>query len=244
MSEAPERAAWAGPGLPAGAHLSVEGIVKSFPYGGERLEVLKGVTFGLPRGSFASIVGVSGSGKSTLLHVLGGMEPPDSGRVSLGEDSVYDLDGDARARLRNRKVGFVFQFHHLLPEFDAVENLAMPLLIRGVARAAAKENALSMLDSLGLAERRKSRPAQLSGGEQQRLAIGRALITRPELLLMDEPTGNLDPGTGERIMDLVISLTRKNSVTSILVTHNQAMAAQCPLQLEMRAGNLFFCASS
>lgn len=218
--------------------LVVEGVRKSFPYGGGRLEVLKGVSLTLGRGAFASVMGVSGSGKSTLLHILGTMETPDEGRVLLGGRDVFAAPPEARADFRNRHVGFVFQFHHLLPEFDAVENLCMPLLIRGERKSPARERALAVLEELGLAERRHSRPGKLSGGEQQRLAIGRALITGPDLLLMDEPTGNLDPRTGERVMEYVLGMTRTRLTTVLMVTHNPELASRCGTRLELSAGEM------
>jgi len=218
--------------------LAVTGLDKGFPYGGGRLEVLRGVSFGLPAGTTASIVGDSGSGKSTLLHVVGGMEPPDAGRVLVGETELYALAGDARAHFRNRQVGFVFQFHHLLPEFSALENLMMPLLIRCVGAAEASAAATVLIAELGLEHRLASRPGELSGGEQQRVAVGRALITEPALLLMDEPTGNLDHGTGDRTMDLVLGLTARRGTTVLLVTHNPALAERCAARFRMTEGRL------
>lgn len=218
--------------------LAVTGLDKGFPYGGGRLEVLRGVTFGLPAGTTASIIGESGSGKSTLLHVVGGMEPPDAGRVLVGETDLYTLAGDARARFRNRQIGFVFQFHHLLPEFSALENLMMPLLVRGVGAAEASAAATALIAELGLDHRTASRPGELSGGEQQRVAVGRALITEPALLLMDEPTGNLDHGTGDRTMELVLGLTARRGTTVLLVTHNPSLADRCAVRFRMAEGRL------
>jgi len=218
--------------------LAVTGLDKGFPYGGGRLEVLRGVTFGLPAGATASIIGESGSGKSTLLHVVGGMEPPDAGRVLVGDSDLYALAGDARARFRNRQIGFVFQFHHLLPEFSALENLMMPLLVRGVGAAEASAAATALIAELGLDHRSASRPGELSGGEQQRVAVGRALITEPALLLMDEPTGNLDHGTGDRTMELVLGLTARRGTTVLLVTHNPSLADRCAVRFRMAEGRL------
>jgi len=218
--------------------LTVTGLDKGFPYGGGRLEVLRGVTFSLPAGTTASIIGDSGSGKSTLLHVVGGMEPPDAGRVLVGDSDLYTLAGDARARFRNRQIGFVFQFHHLLPEFSALENLMMPLLVRGVGAAEASVAATALIAELGLAHRTASRPGELSGGEQQRVAVGRALITEPALLLMDEPTGNLDHGTGDRTMELVLGLTARRGTTVLLVTHNPSLADRCAARFRMTEGRL------
>ncbi|HOB53105.1 MAG TPA: ABC transporter ATP-binding protein [Acidobacteriota bacterium] len=218
--------------------LTVTGLDKGFPYGGGRLEVLRGVTFSLPAGTTASIIGDSGSGKSTLLHVVGGMEPPDAGRVLVGDSDLYTLAGDARARFRNRQIGFVFQFHHLLPEFSALENLMMPLLVRGVGAAEASAAATALIAELGLDHRTASRPGELSGGEQQRVAVGRALITEPALLLMDEPTGNLDHGTGDRTMELVLGLTARRGTTVLLVTHNPSLADRCAERFRMTEGRL------
>ncbi|HOT02396.1 MAG TPA: ABC transporter ATP-binding protein [Acidobacteriota bacterium] len=218
--------------------LTVTGLDKGFPYGGGRLEVLCGVTFSLPAGTTASIIGDSGSGKSTLLHVVGGMEPPDAGRVLVGDTDLYTIAGDARARFRNRQIGFVFQFHHLLPEFSALENLMMPLLVRGVGAAEASAAATALIAELGLDHRTASRPGELSGGEQQRVAVGRALITEPALLLMDEPTGNLDHGTGDRTMELVLGLTARRGTTVLLVTHNPALADRCAVRFRMTEGRL------
>jgi lipoprotein-releasing system ATP-binding protein len=166
------------------------------------------------------------------------MEPPDTGRVRVGDTDLYGLSGDARARFRNRRVGFVFQFHHLLPEFTALENLMMPLLIRGVAATAAAGSAGALIAELGLGLRAASRPGELSGGEQQRVAVGRALITEPALLLMDEPTGNLDHGTGDRTMELVLQLTARRGTTVLLVTHNPDLAERCTVRFHMAEGRL------
>jgi lipoprotein-releasing system ATP-binding protein len=218
--------------------LAVHGLRKSFPYGGGRLEVLKGVELALDRGGFASVIGDSGCGKSTLLHILGGMEAPDDGEVRLDGQSVYALDPERRALFRNRAVGFVFQFHHLLPEFTALENLSMPLRIRGVEAGATVAPAERLAAELGLSHRLQSLPGELSGGEQQRLAVGRALIAEPALLLMDEPTGNLDHGTGDRVMEMVFDLTARRGTTAVLVTHNPDLAERCARRFRMADGLL------
>lgn len=218
--------------------LAVNQLKKGFPYGGGRLEVLKDVSCGLPKGTSGSIIGESGSGKSTLLHILGGMEPPDDGEIRLGETNVFQLTAEDRAKWRNRAIGFVFQFHHLMPEFNSLENLMMPLLIRSMPADSIREQAIRTLAELGLENRAQSRPGELSGGEQQRLAIGRAMITAPDLLLMDEPTGNLDHPTGDRIMELVFSLLRQRGITMLLVTHNRELAARCEFQFRMSDGRL------
>ncbi len=218
--------------------LAVTALRKSFPYGGGRLEVLKGIDLALPRGAFASIIGDSGCGKSTFLHIVGGMEAPEEGEVRLDGQSVYALDPERRAAFRNRAVGFVFQFHHLLPEFTALENLTMPLRIRGVRAPEAEPPAEALAAELGLSHRLRSLPGELSGGEQQRLAVGRALITEPRLLLMDEPTGNLDHGTGDRVMETVFELTARRNTTAILVTHNPDLAQRCGRRFRMSEGLL------
>lgn len=218
--------------------LHVTDIAKSFPYGTGTLQVLQGISFSLERGAVATIVGESGSGKSTLLHILGGMERPDQGAVEVNGTSLFDLDGDGRAAYRNREIGFVFQFHHLLPEFNTMENLVMPLLIRGRSRAEVETTALNLLEEVGLAHRVLNRPGELSGGEQQRLAIGRALIAEPSLLLMDEPTGNLDHRTSGQIMDLVFRLARTRQITTILVTHNPELARTGQFRFRMTEGCL------
>lgn len=218
--------------------LSAEGVRKSFPCAGGKLDVLKGVDLFLGRGESASIVGESGSGKSTLLHVLGGMDGADSGRVALGVTVLGELGPEARAAVRNRMVGFVFQFHHLLPEFDALENVIMPLLVRGEPRRRCRGKGERLLEELGLSHRSRSRPGQMSGGEQQRLAVGRALAGDPALLLMDEPTGNLDHATGERVMDAVFSAASARGVTCVLVTHNLALANRCARRFRMADGRL------
>lgn len=219
-------------------HLAVSGVCKSFPYGEGRLEVLRQVDLCLAPGALATIVGASGSGKSTLLHVLGGMEPPDCGEVRLEGESIYGLSSEQRSRWRNRRVGFVFQFHHLLPEFTALENIAMPLLVRGESLRSAAGRADGLARELEIGHRLHSLPGELSGGEQQRVAIGRALITGPALLLMDEPTGNLDHRTGERVMEIAMGLASRQQTTVVLVTHNPALASRGARRFEMRDGRL------
>lgn len=214
------------------------GLEKSFRCGEDHLDVLKGASLSLQPGDLASVIGDSGSGKSTLLHILGGMEAPDGGSVHLEGQDVYKLSREERALFRNRNVGFVFQFHHLLPEFDALENLMMPLLLRRMSLREATAQARQLLVRMGLEARAHNRPGELSGGEQQRIAIGRALITHPSLLLMDEPTGNLDPDTGHRIMDLVFGLAEESRVATVLVTHNPELARRCPRQFRMTGGHL------
>jgi len=218
--------------------LSLRDVNKSFPYGAGSIHVLRHVTLDLDAGVLATIVGDSGSGKSTLLHVIGGMERPDRGGVRIQGTDFYALKNDDQARFRNREIGFVFQFHHLLPEFDALENAMMPLLIRGQARRQAEQPARTLLDEVGLAHRLLNRPGELSGGEQQRLAIARALISEPSLILMDEPTGNLDHRTGDQIVALVEEIVASRGVTVIMVTHNPDIAARGRRIFRMTDGRL------
>jgi lipoprotein-releasing system ATP-binding protein len=190
------------------------------------------------KGEMLAIVGPSGIGKSTLLHLLGGLDRPDSGRVRVGDEVLTSMNGDALARFRNRNVGFVFQFHHLLPEFTALENVAMPGWIGKMSRDEALDRAAALLSELGLTERAKHFPNQLSGGEQQRVAIARALLTDPVLFLADEPTGNLDLETSERVFELMRQCHAKRGLTSVIVTHNPDLAARCDRRYEMKRQRL------
>jgi lipoprotein-releasing system ATP-binding protein len=218
--------------------LEVRQASKSFPYGTGSIHVLQGISLDLRAGVLATITGDSGSGKSTLLHVIGGMERPDEGEVRIKGTSFYQLDGDGQARFRNREIGFVFQFHHLLPEFDALENAMMPLLIRGETPRQAAPRTRRLLEEIGLGHRLLNRPGELSGGEQQRLAIARALVSEPSLILMDEPTGNLDHRTGEQIVTLVERIVAERGVSVILVTHNPDIAARGSRVFRMTDGRL------
>ncbi len=206
--------------------LEVKGLKKSYPTGtGQRLEVLCGVSFAVRRGEVVAIVGESGTGKSTLLHLLGALDRPDSGTVHFDGHDIFLKDDDALAAFRNRSVGFIFQFHHLLPEFTALENVAMPGLIQGLSLEAARPRVLELLRQLGLEARADHRPSALSGGEQQRVAVARALMNRPGLVLADEPTGNLDTKTAEALHDEILRLSRTTGQTFVVVTHNPALAA-------------------
>ena len=219
--------------------LTVTGLDKGFPYGGGRLEVLRGVTFSLPAGTTASIIGDSGSGKSTLLHVVGGMEPPDAGRVLVGDSDLYTLAGDARARFRNRQIGFVFQFHHLLPAFSALENVMMPLLAdRGRVDREMKERARELLGLVGLGDFLRRRVTELSGGQQQRVAIARALAMRPPLVLADEPTGNLDSAAADQAFELLRRFNRELGTALLVVTHDQRLADRCDREIELVDGRV------
>lgn len=195
--------------------------------------VFKGLDLVVEKGEMLAIVGPSGIGKSTLLHLLGGLDRPDSGRVRVDDRDLTGMPADELARFRNRNVGFVFQFHHLLPEFTAEENVAMPGWIGRMDRQEALNRAAALLTELGLAERRRHFPNQLSGGEQQRVAIARALLANPVLFLADEPTGNLDLATSERVFDLMRECHNKRGLTSVIVTHNPELAARCDRVFEM-----------
>ncbi len=217
--------------------LEVENLKKSYPTGaGARLEVLRGVSFAVRRGEVVAIVGESGTGKSTLLHLLGALDRPDSGTVHFDGHDIFLKDDDALAAFRNRSVGFVFQFHHLLPEFTALENVAMPGLIQGLGLEAARPRVLELLRQLGLEARADHRPSELSGGEQQRVAVARALMNRPGLVLADEPTGNLDTKTAEALHDEILRLSRTTGQTFVLVTHNPALAAIADRVLRIENG--------
>ena len=205
--------------------LRAERIVQRFPTGEGQIEVLRGVDFSVRAGESVAIQGVSGVGKSTLLYILGGLERPAEGRVLYDGQDLYAMDGPEIAAFRNRHLGFVFQFHHLLPEFSAEENVMMPCLIGGWTRARARERAREMLEAVDLYPRRKHRPGKLSGGERQRVAIARALALLPDLLLADEPTGNLDPDTAREVVDVLLRLNEETGTTLVLVTHNVALAS-------------------
>ena len=219
--------------------LEVEDLKKSYPTGsGEQLAVLRGVSFVVRRGEVVAIVGESGTGKSTLLHLLGALDRPDSGTVHFEGNDIFLKDDDALAAFRNRAVGFVFQFHHLLPEFTALENVAMPALIQGTDLGKARPRALDLLRQLGLEARAEHRPSELSGGEQQRVAVARALMNRPGLVLADEPTGNLDTKTAKALHNEILRLSRATGQTFVMVTHNPALAAIADRVLHIENGLL------
>ena len=223
------------------ATLACEHVSKHFVEAGQRLEVLRDVNLVVERGETLAIVGASGSGKTTLLQILGGLDLPTGGTVRIKGKSFADLPDTARGRLRNEALGFVYQFHHLLPEFSALENVAMPLMVRRMPVAAAEREARAFLERVGLGARLTHRPAQLSGGERQRAAVARALVTRPQLVLADEPTGNLDPASGEEILDLLFEIHRAGT-TILLATNNQDLAGRLAARgarlVEFRDGSL------
>jgi lipoprotein-releasing system ATP-binding protein len=218
--------------------LTVTSLFKSYESGDKTLEVLKDLSLNVSRGEMIAITGESGSGKSTFLHLLGGMEKPDSGEIAFDGTNVALLEKDELADFRNRKIGFVFQFHHLLPEFTAVENVAFPLLLRRNSFQIAEERARALLQEVGLEGRGHHKPGELSGGEQQRVAIARALVGEPLLLLGDEPTGDLDLKTSNTIHDLLLDVHERFGLTSIIVTHNPQLASLCHRQKTMVEGRL------
>lgn len=214
------------------------GIVRDYPQGRTVLHVLRGVALSAAPGELVALVGPSGSGKSTLLHVAGLLERPDAGEVFLDGEACGPLDDDRRTALRRGRIGFVYQYHHLLPEFSAEENVILPQMIAGVGRAAGRARARELLGSLGLADRVDHRPGQLSGGEQQRVAIARALANRPAIVLADEPTGNLDPATAEEVFALFVGLARDAGLTALIATHNPALAARMDRSVRLENGHL------
>ena len=219
--------------IAAMAFLAGHALSKTYRNAEVPVIVFSGLDLEVEQGEMLAIVGPSGIGKSTLLHLLGGLDRPDSGRVRVGDSELTSMNADQLARFRNRNVGFVFQFHHLLPEFTAEENVAMPGWIGKTNREEALDRASGLLSELGLAERRRHFPNQLSGGEQQRVAIARALSADPLLFLADEPTGNLDLQTSERVFDLMRQCHNKRGLTSVIVTHNPELAARCDRVFEM-----------
>jgi lipoprotein-releasing system ATP-binding protein len=218
--------------------VEVSGLNKSYHVGSQTLHVLRDVSLDVASGEMVGVMGPSGVGKSTLLHVLGGLDRADSGMVRIGETEITSLADAALVDFRNRQLGFVFQFHHLLPEFDAAENAEMPMRIARLPSSEARRRAVELLERVGLGERLAHRPSMLSGGEQQRVAVARALVMRPRLLLADEPTGDLDEATAEALERLLREMHAEFGLTSIVATHNPRFAAACDRVLRMEHGTL------
>lgn len=218
--------------------LQCTGLSMVYTEGPAKVSVLRGIEFSVERGERIAIIGASGSGKSTLLHLLAGLELPSEGKVWVAGQDIAKLSDTARGHMRNKHMGFVYQFHHLLPEFSAVENVAMPLLIRGESQAMAYAAARDLLNLIGLGERLEHRPIELSGGERQRCAIARALITEPSLVLADEPTGNLDERTADAVFDMLLALNQRVGTALIMVTHDPRLAARMDSIYRLEAGVL------
>ena len=221
-----------------GLPLALRDIRRTFVQGDRRLEVLRGVTLDLQAGEIVALVGQSGSGKSTLLHIAGLLEHPDGGDVVLDGKGAGKLGDGARTALRRRFLGFVYQYHHLLPEFSALENVMLPQMLNGLSRSESRVRANDLLTMVGLKERAEHRPGRLSGGEQQRVAIARALVMDPTLLLADEPTGNLDSTTGDHVIELLFDMNRERGTTLVLVTHDEHLAARCGRRIRIAAGEI------
>jgi lipoprotein-releasing system ATP-binding protein len=211
-------------------------VERRYPQGDSFIDILRGATLAVWPGEMIALVAPSGTGKSTLLHVAGLLEKPDGGEVYVGGQPTADMDDAGRTRLRREEIGFVYQFHHLLPEFSALENVVMPQLIRGLPKAEAQDRARELLDFLGLAHRLDHRPAELSGGEQQRVAIARAVANAPRVLLADEPTGNLDPQTAGHVFATLVALVRASGLAALVATHNMDLAARMDRRLTIRDG--------
>ncbi len=218
--------------------IQVRGLHKVFKKEGAEIHALKGIDITVQRGEMVVIVGASGAGKTTLLHILGTLDRPSRGEVLYQGEDVFSRTEESLAEFRNREIGFVFQFHHLLPEFNALENTMMPALIQGMDRKEARERAEEILTEVGLKERIWHKPGELSGGEQQRVAVARALVLRPTILLADEPTGNLDSKTGEKIIQLIFSLNESRGITLVIVTHNEVLARRFPRQIYLADGRV------
>jgi lipoprotein-releasing system ATP-binding protein len=219
-----------------GSRVDIAALHKAYEHGGRMIEVLKGINLTIGAGEMIAVVGLSGAGKSTFLHVLGTLDQPTAGHIAYDGQDVTRLAPARLADFRNHTIGFVFQFHHLLPEFTALENTAMPGLIAGMHRNDALSKAANLLDRVGLSHRVTHRPGELSGGEQQRVALARALIMDPRVLLADEPTGNLDMHTGEAIHQLIVEINRERGMTLVVVTHNSDLAARLPRRVRMIDG--------
>ncbi len=221
--------------------IQISNLYKSFPMGGQELTVLKGINLEIARGTMLAIVGASGAGKSTLLHIIGTLDRPTSGTVTFEGQDLFKLSDQRQAEFRNRRIGFVFQFHHLLPEFTALENVCLPAYIQNRPAMETREEAVSLLKEVGLEARLHHKPGELSGGEQQRVAVARALMQRPDVVLADEPTGNLDTHTGEALFGLLRTLNRDRGITFVIVTHNEKLSAQTDCIIHMEDGLITEC---
>jgi lipoprotein-releasing system ATP-binding protein len=224
--------------MPKAPLVSTKDVRKSFVHMGRTLEVLKGIDLEIEEGEVASVVGQSGAGKSTLLHCIGTLDVPTSGMIAIAGEEITNLPSSRLASLRNRTIGFVFQFHHLLPEFNALENVMMPGLIQNRSRGALEARARALLEEVGLKDRAQHRPGELSGGEQQRVALARALVLEPKLILADEPTGNLDSATSKQIHDLFFQVNKQRGTTVMIVTHNMALADAMPRKITLKDGRV------
>jgi lipoprotein-releasing system ATP-binding protein len=220
------------------SQLTCTEVIKSYQQGDNKTEVLKGLSLDVKAGEMVAIVGSSGCGKSTFLHIAGGLDKPTSGSVEVSGADLSELSDKARAAYRNQHIGFIYQFHHLMMEFSALENVAMPLLIRKEQPKVAREKAIKMLEKVGLSHRVDHQPSQLSGGERQRVAIARALITEPSIVLADEPTGNLDAETAEQVFDLILALNNEVKTSFVIVTHDLDLANKMDRQLKLEQGRL------
>ena len=218
--------------------LAVQNLGKTYGTNHKRVEALKDITFSVSQGEFLAIVGASGAGKSTLLHVLGALDHPTAGKVFYSGEDLFSLSDTQLALFRNHQIGFIFQFHYLLPEFTALENTMMPALIRGQRKDEAREAAEKLLTSVGLKDRLTHKQGELSGGEQQRVAVARALLLKPKIILADEPTGNLDSKTGEAIFELLSTLNQQSNITILFVTHNEGIASKAPRRITMHDGRV------
>lgn len=218
--------------------ININNLNKTFIKDGNKIEVLKELNLTIPRGHSLAILGVSGAGKSTLIHILGTLDHPTSGTVLFDDVNVFEWDKKKISEFRNKTIGFVFQFHNLLPEFNSLENTMMPALIHGVSYRKAKDRAETILNEVGLGDRMTHKPGELSGGEQQRVAVARALIMEPEIILADEPTGNLDSETGKKIEDILLDLNRTKQITIVVVTHNKSLADRMSQSIGLRDGKI------
>ncbi|MBI4040391.1 MAG: ABC transporter ATP-binding protein [Deltaproteobacteria bacterium] len=218
--------------------MMVEHLFKSYYFGNQELKILKDISFEVKARQMVSMMGMSGAGKSTLLHILGTLDQPTSGKILYHGEEIFQKSEKELAKFRNQRIGFVFQFHHLLPEFSALENVMMPALIAGKSVSEAERQAVQLLKEVYLSERLQHRPSELSGGEQQRVAIARALVLKPAILLADELTGNLDSKTADHVMAVLFELHEKNQMTTLLVTHNETLAKKCPIQYVLADGQL------